>query len=259
MTYNNRDKKKRPRRPLPLLKGDTEAFSQRAERKIPLNPPSRKGEIGRHIAANWELPPDIITGKNPVIEALKAGRPLNRILLAKGIRSDASVNEIISLARHRGIPVEFVEKQAIERQSPGIAHTFGKLSVNQGVIAFTAAKDYVDLEDLLDVPAKTGEAALFCVLDGVEDPMNLGAVLRTAGATGVQGVIVRSRRAVDGRRGKSFLRGYRIRACGKGIQHLRYYRNAKKERHLGDGHRHGRYCGFWKDRFQAGFGHRHRW
>lgn len=132
--------------------------------------------------------PEIIVGKNPVLEALRAGRPLNKILLARNIRNDPVVAQILSQARNRGIPVEFVDRQAVDRLSPG--------GVNQGVLAYAAAKDYVTLEDLLAIPASKGEAALFCILDGIEDPMNLGAILRTAGATGVQGVIVRSRRAV---------------------------------------------------------------
>ena len=132
--------------------------------------------------------PEIIAGKNPVLEALRAGRPLNKILLARNIRNDPAVTEIISHARNSRIPVEFVDRQAIDRLSLS--------SASQGVLAYAAAKDYVTLEDLLAIPKKRGEAALFCVLDGIEDPMNLGAILRTAGATSVQGVIVRSRRAV---------------------------------------------------------------
>ncbi len=137
--------------------------------------------------------PEIIVGKNPVLEALKAGRPMNKILLAKGIRNDTAINEIIANARNQGILVEFLERPAFERSFQNQPDA-GRIS--QGVLAFASAKDYVDLYDLLAIPKKTGEAALFCILDGIEDPMNLGAILRTAGATGVQGVIVRSRRAV---------------------------------------------------------------
>jgi 23S rRNA (guanosine2251-2'-O)-methyltransferase len=140
--------------------------------------------------------PDIISGKNPVLEALKAGRPLNKISLAKNIHNDPAVNEILSLARNRGIPIEFLERAAIDRLAMNAPGTFSKLSVNQGVVAYTASKDYVTLEELLDIPVKMGEPALFCVLDGIEDPMNLGAILRSAGATGVHGIIIRSRREV---------------------------------------------------------------
>src|SRR3972149_2030428 len=111
---------------------------------------------------------EIIAGKNPVLEALKAGRPLNKILLAKNIRNDPAVNEILSRARDQGIPVEFLERQAIDRLSlPSVlpkeglrqVNTFGKLSASQGVLAYSASKDYVTLDDLLAIPEKTGEAA----------------------------------------------------------------------------------------------------
>jgi 23S rRNA (guanosine2251-2'-O)-methyltransferase len=109
-------------------------------------------------------------------------------MLAKNIRNDTAVVQIMSAARDRGIPVELVDRQAIDRVSSG--------GVNQGVVAYAAVKDYVSLEELLAIPQKTGEPALLCVLDGIEDPMNLGAIIRTAGAAGVHGIIVRSRRAV---------------------------------------------------------------
>lgn len=148
--------------------------------------------------------PDIISGKNPILEALKAGRPLNKILLARNIRNDPATTQIITLARSRGIPVEFLDRQAIERLAqPALSLPKGSAAegrgvggASQGVLAYAAAKEYATLEELLLIPKKRGEAALFCILDGIEDPMNLGAILRTAGATGVHGVIVRSRRAV---------------------------------------------------------------
>lgn len=131
---------------------------------------------------------DTIEGKNPVLEALKSGRPVNKILLAKGLRNDATVTEIIQLARNGNIPVEYTERHVIARQSV--------TGSSQGIIAVAAARDYVSLDELLELPAKTGEPALFCILDGIEDPANLGAILRTADATGIQGIIIRSRRAV---------------------------------------------------------------
>lgn len=69
-------------------------------------------------------------------------------------------------------------------------------SAHQGVIAYAAAKDYVDLDDLLALSRKRGEPPLYCILDGIEDPHNLGAILRTADASGIHGVVIRSRRAV---------------------------------------------------------------
>jgi 23S rRNA (guanosine2251-2'-O)-methyltransferase len=130
---------------------------------------------------------DIIAGRNPIIEALKAGRPINRILLAENIGRHSGVAEILRMAREQGVPVEYVVKQALD-DSGTPAH--------QGVVAYTAAKDYVSLEDLLDISRERGEPPFYCILDGVEDPQNLGSILRTAEAAGVHGVVVRSRRAV---------------------------------------------------------------
>lgn len=130
---------------------------------------------------------EIIEGKNPVLEALRAGRPINKILLAKSMNGTA-VREILGYARNRKIPVEYTDRHILDRQSPSGA--------SRGIIAYTAAKDYFSLDELLDIPEEKGEPALFCVLDGIEDPANLGAILRSAAATGVHGVIIRARRAV---------------------------------------------------------------
>ncbi len=103
-------------------------------------------------------------------------------------RQDPSVGEIIRLARASGVPVEFVARTVLDSISTTRAH--------QGIIAYTAAKDYVSLDDLLRISAEKSEAPLYCVLDGLEDPQNLGAILRTADAAGFHGVIIRSRREV---------------------------------------------------------------
>lgn len=131
---------------------------------------------------------DIIEGKNPVLEALKSGRPVNKILLAKGLKPDSTISEIVEEARNKKIPVEYTDRHALDRQSV--------TGESRGVLALAAARDYASLDDLLELPEKLGEPGLFCILDGIEDPANLGAILRTAGATGIHGVIIRSRRAV---------------------------------------------------------------
>jgi 23S rRNA (guanosine2251-2'-O)-methyltransferase len=130
---------------------------------------------------------DIIEGKNPVLEALRTDRPVNKILLARGIKNDPAISEIMDRARNKKIPVEYVERHILDRQSIK--------GNSRGIIAFTASHDYVTLDELLEIPGKTGEPALFCLLDGIEDPANLGAILRTAWGTGVHGIIIRSRRA----------------------------------------------------------------
>ncbi len=130
---------------------------------------------------------DIIEGRNPVIEALKSGRPLNKILLARNIGQHSSIAEILHLSRSRGIPIEYVTKDVIDRLSTTAVH--------QGVIAYVAVKEYVTLADLLTISEERNEPPLYCLLDGIEDPHNLGAIIRTAEASGVHGVVVPSRRA----------------------------------------------------------------
>jgi 23S rRNA (guanosine2251-2'-O)-methyltransferase len=129
-----------------------------------------------------------IEGRNPVLEALKSGRPIGKIFMAKNIERHSVIAEIIHLAQIQGVPVEYVERQAIDRQS--------ETASNQGILAYTVAKEYVSLDDLLEISKVRNEPALYIILDGIEDPHNLGAILRTAEATGVQGVIVREKRAV---------------------------------------------------------------
>jgi 23S rRNA (guanosine2251-2'-O)-methyltransferase len=129
-----------------------------------------------------------LIGINPVLEALKAGRPIQRILVAGRRKQDREVQAIILLARERGIEVRFAGRDDLNREVPGAIH--------QGVIAIASAKQYVSLDAILRVPAARGEVPLFIVLDGVEDPRNLGAILRTADAAGVHGVVIPEHRAV---------------------------------------------------------------
>ncbi len=129
----------------------------------------------------------VLAGRNPVVEALRAGRPIQKILLARSIRRHSIIGEIVHLAKGEGIPVEYVPAEALRKHGVALRH--------QGVVALTAAKAYHSLEDLLAIPGERGEAPLYCILDGIEDPQNLGAILRTADASGTHGVIIRTRRA----------------------------------------------------------------
>jgi 23S rRNA (guanosine2251-2'-O)-methyltransferase len=119
-------------------------------------------------------------GVHPVREALRAQRPLDKVLIAKGT-SGPRIQEIVDLCRDRGIPVRFESRDALDRMSKGVPH--------QGVIAFGAAHDYVELNDVME------GASLLVILDGVEDPHNLGAIIRTAHAAGANAVVVPERRA----------------------------------------------------------------
>ncbi|HSW56780.1 MAG TPA: 23S rRNA (guanosine(2251)-2'-O)-methyltransferase RlmB [Dehalococcoidales bacterium] len=129
-----------------------------------------------------------IEGRNPVLEALRAERPIRKIMLSKSVERHGVIAEILHLAGTRGIPVEYVEKAAIDRLAQSVSH--------QGVIALAAAKAFVSLDELLEIPGSKGETPLFIILDGMEDPHNLGAILRTADASGVHGLIIREKREV---------------------------------------------------------------
>ena len=122
----------------------------------------------------------ILSGINPVAEALRSQHTLERILIAKGA-GGPRLQEIIDLARKASIPVRFEPRDALDRMAGRSAH--------QGVVALGASGKYVDLEDIAD-------RRMLVVLDGVEDPHNLGAIIRTAHAAGAGGVVVPERRAV---------------------------------------------------------------
>ncbi|MCL5289910.1 MAG: 23S rRNA (guanosine(2251)-2'-O)-methyltransferase RlmB [Firmicutes bacterium] len=128
---------------------------------------------------------DVIAGRNPVREALLAGRPINKVMMAFGGESGA-LQEIFSLARDKNIPVQRVERRHLAKFAPEVAH--------QGVVALAAARAYVELEDILEsIPA--GIDPFLLLLDEINDPHNLGAILRTADAAGVHGVVIPRRRA----------------------------------------------------------------
>ena len=132
-------------------------------------------------------PKEKLIGINPVLEALKAGRPIQRILIAEHRTQDREVQAILRLAREAGVELRYAGRDALNREAPGAR--------NQGIVAFASAKKSATLEELLRIPGERGEVPLFLVLDGVEDPRNLGAILRTADAAGAHGVIIPERRA----------------------------------------------------------------
>jgi len=128
-----------------------------------------------------------IYGINAVAEALKArGRGFSWVGVAKE-RSDIRLKRVIDDCRKVGIPVKFLPRTELDEMAGTGAH--------QGVVAVTSSKQYSDLDDV--VGAKRGEKALIVVLDGVEDPHNLGAILRTADAAGADGVVIPERRAAS--------------------------------------------------------------
>jgi 23S rRNA (guanosine2251-2'-O)-methyltransferase len=130
---------------------------------------------------------DRLTGIHAVREALEAGRAFDRIVIARG-RQDTRVEEIVQLARGRGIPVRFEDRGQLDRLAGSKDH--------QGIVALAAARAAGTLEEILaHAKAADGHPGLVVLLDGVEDPHNLGAVIRTALAAGAHGVIIPERRA----------------------------------------------------------------
>ncbi len=129
---------------------------------------------------------NVLYGINTVSEALKArGRAFEWVGVAKE-RNDIRLQRIIAECRKAGVPVRVLPRVELDRMSVNGAH--------QGVVAVTSGKQYTDLDDL--VASRRGEHSLIVVLDGVEDPHNLGAILRTADAAGADGVVIPERRAV---------------------------------------------------------------
>ena len=132
------------------------------------------------------LPPEnLLSGRNPIREAIKSGRDIEKLLVAKGDLS-GTAKEIISMARDRHIPIQTVDRSRLDEITKN----------HQGMLAFASAYRYYDVEDMLAEAQEKNEAPFLIVLDGVTDPQNLGAIIRTAACVGAHGVIVPERRAV---------------------------------------------------------------
>ncbi|MBQ3452206.1 MAG: 23S rRNA (guanosine(2251)-2'-O)-methyltransferase RlmB [Selenomonadaceae bacterium] len=130
---------------------------------------------------------NLIFGRNAVIELLKSGHSVNKILIAEGSR-DGSVQKIFALAKTAGVVVEFLNRDKLDKLCGGR---------HQGVAAYAAAADYSTVEEILELAANRKEPPFVILLDELEDPQNFGAILRTAEAVGVHGVIIPKRRSVQ--------------------------------------------------------------
>ncbi|MCO7176834.1 23S rRNA (guanosine(2251)-2'-O)-methyltransferase RlmB [Sporolactobacillus kofuensis] len=126
-----------------------------------------------------------IVGRHPVAEAIRSGREINKVWLNKEGRG---LGDLLDLIKSNGIAVQFVPKQKLDQLSKSAQH--------QGVVASIAAYRYAELDDLFALAKQRGETPFFMMLDNVEDPHNLGSILRTADASGCHGVIIPKRRSV---------------------------------------------------------------
>lgn len=129
---------------------------------------------------------NIIFGRNSVAEAIKAGRPIDSVLVAKGERS-GSVPKILADAKNSGIPIKEVDRKKLDFMCGHANH--------QGIIAVGAVKEYSSVDDIFAFAEEKGEPPFIIVCDEIEDPHNLGAIIRTAEAAGAHGVIVPKRRS----------------------------------------------------------------
>ena len=128
-----------------------------------------------------------IEGRNAVLEAFRSGKTIDRLFVLDGCQ-DGPVRTIVREAKKHDTIVNFVPKERLDSMSETGHH--------QGVMAYAAAYEYAEVEDILKIAEEKGEAPFLFLLDGIEDPHNLGAIIRTANLAGAHGVIIPKRRAV---------------------------------------------------------------
>jgi 23S rRNA (guanosine2251-2'-O)-methyltransferase len=131
---------------------------------------------------------EIVYGRNAVWELLQSGKPINKVLF-QSEGTGGRFQDMVSHARERRIPFQFVDKTALDRVTEKAKH--------QGVLAYVSPREYAEVDDILALAREKGEDPFILVLDEVEDPHNLGALIRTADASGVHGVIIPKRRSVS--------------------------------------------------------------
>ena len=169
-----------------------------------------------------------IAGIHAVREALRAGRPLERVHVEEQHKPSARLREILDLCRRAGVPVRRETRGQLDRRAPGAVH--------QGVLAVAAARSYAELEAVLErlEHAGAGRHGLLVALDGIEDPHNLGAIIRSAHAAGADAVVIPERRAAG-------LTPAAAKAAAGALEYLPVVRVTNLGRVLGDLKRRG----FW--------------
>ncbi len=151
-------------------------------------------------------PVNILYGRNPVREALKAGRDIEKLMVARGDLS-GSAREIIATAQAAGVNVQFVDRGRLDEIAYG----------HQGIVAFASAYPYASIDEVLEFAKERGEAPFLVILDKVTDPQNLGAIVRTAACAGAHGVVVQLHRAVG-------LTPAAVKASAGAVEHVKVAR-----------------------------------
>lgn len=158
------------------------------------------------VPAAMELPENLLSGRNPIREAIKTGRDIEKLMVAEGDLS-GSAREILSMAKNAGIIVQTVERSRLDQITRN----------HQGMIAFASAFAYSNLDEILNTAKERNEAPFIVILDKITDPMNLGAIIRSAACVGVHGVIVQQHRAVG-------LTPSAVRASAGAVEHVKVAR-----------------------------------
>lgn len=178
---------RRPERPAPDARRENRRPPQ--EEQPPGPAPSYRDFEHRPAPIAPAIPQEehenLLAGRNPIREALKSGRDVEKLLVQKGELS-GSAREIVEMARERRIPVQQVEKARLDEIAPH----------HQGMLAFASAYAYSTVDEMLEEAEAKGEQPFLVLLDGITDPHNLGAIIRTAECAGAHGVIVPQRRSV---------------------------------------------------------------
>ena len=138
--------------------------------------------------------PYLLIGRNAVREAVKSGRSIDRILVTN--ERDGSLGAIVTLARERKLVVREVDRRKLDELCMPFGHG-GKTANHQGIVAYAAGVTYCDIADILDVAKARGEAPFVIVLDEIEDPHNLGSIIRSADCAGAHGVVIGKRRSAS--------------------------------------------------------------
>lgn len=132
---------------------------------------------------------DLIVGRNPIMEALRAGREIDTLYVAKGERQQGSIGKIIAMCRDAGVIIKDTDRKKLDYMSGNANH--------QGVIAKAAIYSYATVDDIFKKAEEKGEEPFIIICDEVEDPHNLGAIIRTAECAGAHGVIIPKRRSAS--------------------------------------------------------------
>ena len=176
------DRKKKDKRAI----AKNEHKGSKLEYMAKKNRPQKDRRTGEKVSKSApldvvELPEDTVAGRNAVMEALKGSRSVNKLMIANG-STEGSIKEIIAVAKEKGVNIQYWDRSKLDSIARGIRH--------QGVLAQVAPVQYAELEDILQVAKDRNEPPFIVLLDELEDPHNLGAILRTADAAGVHGVLI---------------------------------------------------------------------